>query len=84
MRAMQLHGSLGVSDEMPFVKMLVASQSLAIADGPTEVHKLTVARRTLREYEPVDTLFPSGHLPTRKAAAAARLAELLEHEVAEI
>jgi len=83
MRAMQLHGSLGVSDEMPFVKMLVAAQSLAIADGPTEVHKLTVARRTLKEYEPVEGLFPSGHLPTRKAAAQARLAELLEHEVAE-
>ena len=84
MRAMQLHGSLGVSDEMPFVKMLVAAQSLAIADGPTEVHKLTVARRTLREYEPVDTLFPSAHLPTRKAAAQAHLAALLEHEVAEL
>lgn len=84
MRAMQLHGSLGVSDEMPFVKMLVAAQSLAIADGPTEVHKLTVARRTLREYEPVDALFPSAHLPTRKAAAQARLAELLEHQVAEL
>ena len=83
MRAMQLHGSLGVSDEMPFVKMLVAAQSLAIADGPTEVHKLTVARRTLKEYEPVEGLFPSGHLPTRKAAAQARLAELVEHEVAE-
>jgi acyl-CoA dehydrogenase len=84
LRAMQVHGSLGVSDEMPFVKMLVASQSLAIADGPTEVHKLTVARRTLREYEPVDTLFPSGHLPTRKEAARARLAELLELEIAEL
>ncbi len=83
-RAMHLHGALGVSDEMPFVKMMVAAQSLAIADGPTEVHKLTVARRTLREYEPVDTLFPSQHLPTRKAAAQARLAELLEHEVAEL
>jgi acyl-CoA dehydrogenase len=83
-RAMQLHGSLGVSDEMPFVKMMVAAQSLAIADGPTEVHKLTVARRTLKEYEPVTTLFPSQHLPTRKAAAKARLAELLEHEVAEL
>ncbi len=83
-RAMQLHGSLGVSDEMPFVKMMVAAQSLAIADGPTEVHKLTVARRTLREYEPVDTPFPSAHLPTRKEAARARLAALLEHDVAEL
>ena len=83
-RAMHLHGALGVSDEMPFVKMMVAAQSLAIADGPTEVHKLTVARRTLREYEPVQGPFPSGHLPTRKAAAQARLAELLEHEIAEL
>ena len=66
------------------VKMLMASQSLGLADGPTEVHKLTVARRTLKEYEPVSTLFPSAHLPTRKAAAQARLAEILEHEVAEL
>jgi len=83
-RAMHLHGALGVSDEMPFVKMMVAAQSLAIADGPTEVHKLTVARRTLKEYEPVDTLFPSQHIPTRRAAAQAQLAALLEHEVAEL
>jgi acyl-CoA dehydrogenase len=83
-RAMHLHGALGVSDEMPFVKMLVGAESLAIADGPTEVHKLTVARRTLKEYEPVDTLFPSQHIPTRRAAAQAKLAALLEHEVAEL
>jgi len=83
-RAMHLHGALGVSDEMPFVKMMVGAESLAIADGPTEVHKLTVARRTLKEYEPVDTLFPSQHIPTRRAAAQARLAEMLEHEVAEL
>ncbi len=83
-RAMHLHGALGVSDEMPFVKMLVGAESLAIADGPTEVHKLTVARRTLKEYEPVHTLFPSQHIPTRRAAAQAKLAELLEHEVAQL
>jgi acyl-CoA dehydrogenase len=84
LRAMHLHGALGVSNEMPFVKMMVAAESLAIADGPTEVHKLTLARRTLAEYQPVDTLFPSAHIPTRRAAAAARLAERLEHEVAEL
>ena len=66
-RAMHLHGALGVSDEMPFVKMMVAAESLGIADGPTELHKMTVARRTLREYEPVTTPFPSQHIPTRRA-----------------
>ncbi len=83
-RAMHLHGALGVSNEMPFVKMMVAAESLAIADGPTEVHKLTLARRTLAGYQSVDTLFPSAHIPTRRAAAAARLAERLEHDVAEL
>jgi acyl-CoA dehydrogenase len=82
-RAMHLHGALGVSNEMPFVKMMVAAESLGIADGATELHKMTVARRTLREYQPVATLFPSQHLPTRRAEAEARLAERLEHVVAE-
>ncbi len=83
-RAMHLHGALGVSNEMPFIRMMVAAESLGIADGPTEVHKLTLARRTLAEYEPVTTLFPSAHIPTRRAAARARLAERLEREVAEL
>jgi acyl-CoA dehydrogenase len=82
-RAMHLHGALGVSNEMPFVKMMVAAESLGIADGATELHKMTVARRTLREYQPVSTLFPSQHLPARRAEAQARLAERLEHAVAE-
>jgi acyl-CoA dehydrogenase len=83
-RAMQLHGALGVSNEMPFVKMMVAAQSLGIADGPTEVHKLTLARRTLKEYQPVHTMFPSAHIPTRRAEAEALLAQRLEREVAEL
>jgi acyl-CoA dehydrogenase len=82
-RAMHLHGALGVSNEMPFVKMMVAAESLGIADGATELHKMTVARRTLREYQPVTAPFPSQHLPTRRAEAEARLAERLEHVVAE-
>src|SRR5882757_3315414 len=82
-RALHLHGALGVSNEMPFIKMMIAAESLGIADGATELHKMTVARRTLREYEPVSTPFPSQHLPTRRAEAQARLAERLEHAVAE-
>ena len=74
--------ALGVSNEMPFVGMLIGAESLALADGPTEVHKVTVARQVLREYKPVDGLWPSAHLPTRRAEAQARFAELLEHEVA--
>ncbi|HEY0398575.1 MAG TPA: acyl-CoA dehydrogenase, partial [Acidimicrobiia bacterium] len=54
---------------------------MAIADGPTEVHKITVARQVLKDYSPVEGLWPSGHLPARRDAARARYAELLEHAV---
>jgi acyl-CoA dehydrogenase len=80
-RAMHLHGALGVSNEMPFTGMMTAAEVMAIADGPTEVHKLTIARQVLKQYQPVDTLFPSAHLPTRREAARAQLADVLEHAV---
>ena len=47
---MHLHGALGISNEMPFAKMMVNAQVMAIADGPTEVHKITVARQVLKHY----------------------------------
>ncbi len=80
-RAMHLHGALGVSNEMPFMRMMVAAESLGIADGPTEVHKVTVAKQVLRDHKGVDGLWPSGHLPTKKAAARERYAHLLEREI---
>jgi acyl-CoA dehydrogenase len=80
-RAMHLHGALGVSNEMPFAGMLLAAEALAIADGPTEVHKITVARQLLRDVEPVEGLWPSQHLPTLREAARERFAEALEHAI---
>ena len=50
-------------------------------DGPTEVHKVTIARQVLRDYEASDDLWPTQHLPKRRDAARAKLAEYLEHEV---
>jgi acyl-CoA dehydrogenase len=81
-RAMHLHGALGLSNEMPFTQLLVQAEVLAVADGPTEVHKVTLARELLKGYEPADPVFPSQHLPTLEAAARKRLAEALELEIA--
>ena len=53
---------------------------MGLADGPTEVHKMTVARQVLRDYEPVDDLWPSGHLPKRLAAAREKYAAYLEDD----
>ena len=83
LRTMQLHGALGVSNEMPLAGMLMASVVMGIADGPTEVHKGTLAREVLKEHRAADGPWPSEHLPDRRAAARAEFAELLEHAAAE-
>jgi len=77
-RALHIHGSLGLSDEMPFMHWVTESYFLALADGPTEVHKVTVARQVLRDYQPCPDLFPDYHLPRARAAAMARYGADLE------
>jgi acyl-CoA dehydrogenase len=83
-RAMHLHGSLGISNEMPFSQWMVGAESLALADGPTETHKVVVARQVLKQYQPHTGLFPNGHLPTRREAARAKLADFLDRQAAEL
>jgi acyl-CoA dehydrogenase len=80
-RAMHLHGALGVSNEMPFAQMMMVGYTLGIADGPTEVHKVTVAREVLKDHKPAPGLWPTAHLPERRAEAQARIAAELEHVV---
>ena len=54
---------------------------MGLADGPTEVHKVTVARQVLREYEGTKGLFPTGHLPALREQAIQKYGEMLELEV---
>jgi acyl-CoA dehydrogenase len=72
-RAVHLHGSLGVTLETPLANMWMGVPILAIVDGPTEVHKMQVAKAFLKKAKPAAGLFPSEHLPTRLAAAKAKL-----------
>jgi acyl-CoA dehydrogenase len=81
-RAIQVHGSLGVTTETPLAHLWMGVPSLALADGPTEVHKWTVAKQTLRNYQPAPGLFPTDHIPTKRAAARERYAHVLkEHNL---
>ena len=80
-RALHFHGSLGVSNEMPFSHLMTLAEALALADGPTEVHKVTLATQLLKQYQPVEGLWPSGHLPTLAAAARQKFAGVLEREI---
>jgi acyl-CoA dehydrogenase len=76
-KALQVHGSLGLSTEMPFVSMLVNGLHVGIADGPTEIHKLTLAREVLKDHQPTSGLFPTQHIPTLTEQARARYADTL-------
>jgi acyl-CoA dehydrogenase len=80
-RALHLHGSLGATHEMPFVEQVIQSFHMGLADGPTEVHKITVARQVLREYRATRDLFPSQHLPKLREAAIRKYADRIEREV---
>ncbi|MFE3060451.1 acyl-CoA dehydrogenase family protein [Nocardia sp. NPDC059239] len=76
-RAIQIHGSLGVSKELVFGKWLLESYHHGLADGATEVHKVGLARQLMRNVEPSVELFPSYHLPRLREEAEAKFAREL-------
>ncbi|HEX6153723.1 MAG TPA: acyl-CoA dehydrogenase family protein [Solirubrobacterales bacterium] len=49
-RAIQIHGSLGMTDDTPLAIMWRFSRMLRLADGPDEVHKMVLARRELNRW----------------------------------
>jgi acyl-CoA dehydrogenase len=51
-RAIQVHGGGGVSDDYPLAWMYAHLRTLRLADGPDEVHKMTIARRELAPHMP--------------------------------
>ena len=77
-RALQVHGSLGYSTDLPLEAMYRYARGARFYDGPDEVHRASVARQILRGYEPPADGIPTEHVPTRRAAARERFAELLE------
>jgi acyl-CoA dehydrogenase len=53
-RAIQAHGSLGFSTDLPLEQMYRAARAARIYDGPDEVHRMVVARRILDRYRAGD------------------------------
>jgi acyl-CoA dehydrogenase len=76
-RAIQVHGSLGYTTDLPLESMYRNARAARIYDGPDEVHKVTVARQILKGYRPAEV--PSEHVPTRQALARERFAEYLDN-----
>ncbi|MFZ2172662.1 MAG: acyl-CoA dehydrogenase family protein [Rhodococcus sp. (in: high G+C Gram-positive bacteria)] len=49
-RAIQVYGGAGVTDDFPLAMMYAHVRTLRLADGPDEVHKMSIARAELRKY----------------------------------
>jgi len=77
-RALQIHGSLGYSTDLPLEQMYRFARGARFYDGPDEVHRQSVARQILRGYEAPADGVPAEHVPTRRAAAREKFADLLE------
>ncbi len=71
-RCLEIHGSLGISLDLPVANWFAGGMGLAFADGPTDVHKSQLARAYLKSAHAAPGVFPSEHVPTRRAAAKAR------------
>jgi len=77
-RALQAHGALGYSTDLPLEAMYRYARAARIYDGPDEVHRASVARQLLRGYEPPADEVPSQFIPRRREAAHRQFAELLD------
>jgi acyl-CoA dehydrogenase len=77
-RALQAHGGLGYSTDLPLESMYRYARAARIYDGPDEVHRASVARQVLRGYEAPADEIPSEFIPARREAARRQFADLLE------
>jgi acyl-CoA dehydrogenase len=66
-RAIQIHGSLGMTDDTPLAALWRFSRMLRLADGPDEVHKMVLARRELNRWAKRDEAAAAGELETKHA-----------------
>jgi acyl-CoA dehydrogenase len=76
-RALQAHGGLGYSTDLPLEAMYRVARAARIYDGPDEVHRASVARQILRGYEAPPDGVPSEFIPARREAARRQFADLL-------
>jgi len=49
-KAIQIHGGIGASWDLPLANMLISGLTLGIADGPSEVHVQVVAKQLMLGY----------------------------------
>src|SRR5436305_2620998 len=68
-RALQAHGGLGYSTDLPLEAMYRFARAARIYDGPDEVHRASVARQVMRGFETPADGVPSEYILDRRDAA---------------
>ena len=77
-RALQIHGALGFSSDMPLEFMYRFARHARFVDGADEVHREVVARQILKGYAPPPDGVPTEHIPTRREESVRRFAAILD------
>ena len=77
-RALQAHGGLGYSTDMPLEKLYRYARHARFVDGADEVHRESVARQILKAYEAPEDEIPTEYVPARREAALRKFASLLD------
>ncbi|MEZ4356259.1 MAG: acyl-CoA dehydrogenase family protein [Myxococcota bacterium] len=75
-RGIQVCGAMGYSGDLPLEMWYRVHRFGPIGDGPDEVHKVVVARDTLKGVEPVEG-WPSDHVPSLRPAGEQTFARLV-------
>lgn len=78
--ALHILGSLGTTNLTPIQAMYSSAPHMGLADGVDEVHKVTVARNVLKDYEPQEGLWPSEYYPAKRAKAREKFEPLFEKD----
>jgi len=76
-RALQAHGGLGYSTDMPLEMLYRYARHARFVDGADEVHRESIARQILRAYEAPEDGVPTEYVPRRREAAQRKFADIL-------
>jgi acyl-CoA dehydrogenase len=77
-KTQHLHGALGMSNLMALGG---GGATMGIVDGPTEVHKITIARQVLKDHRPSPDAWPTNFRPRQLTAARRRFDDLLDRRL---
>ena len=76
-------GGSGLNQDTIVERVFREIRAFRVYDGPTEVHKITVAKQLLKNFHPDNDLFPSYHLPKVRERAKSKHPDLVEELRAE-